>query len=1003
MQGSYAGSIAWFLNPAAEVSAHYLMRSSDGQVTQMVRNADKAWHARSANPYTIGIEHEGFVDNADWYTDAMYAESAKLTAYLCTMYTIDCSRAYNGVPHDTVVLLSDDFTVKGHQHYADQTHTDPGINWDWPLYHSLLNGGVIPPAVNFLPDANFTWSCTGASCSFDAMSSSDADGSIASYAWTFGDGSASTGLTASHTYAASGDFDVWLAVTDDLGARHETRRNVRASVAPTLPAPHGGGGGAIGPWVLLLLLLAACGGATGPARLALPQLGDAEYHWIAARIFENETNGKTEYLTFWGAGEDFPSMGIGHFIWFPEGVDAPFDETFPAMLSYVDERSSECVPLPEWLQDSRVAGAPWSDKASFDAAEESERVVSLRRWLAGTAPQQAQFIVASFRQRWNALELESGDKEALTAVLQELLATSEGLFAVIDYYNFKGLGSNPRERYADEGWGLVQVLGDVVAAADKDTALLEQFSRAAANRLQRRVANAPIERNEARWLEGWHGRVAAYTEKAPPHFGPAASQYRVSPYVQKVSNDGATIAWYSELGNAGTLRVAGPASEAFTSTPRLACELAYHLAEFRDLEAARSLPYRHEIRLEGLQPDSSYRMEVEQDGERASLELRTPVSSRVRFAVYGDSETEPESSGVPVAWPAYGAADEGRVYLLDQTTGYAANLAAIAESNPDFVAIAGDLVQSGGEQRDWDEFWRHNAARAASTPIVPALGNHDYFGGPGDLGGYGGEASQRALSKYQSYFGRPHYYVLDHGPIALIVLDANNGQPERSPGDTNWYLGDTAPAWQEDSEQRRWLVQALAEAQKNKAFTFVMFHPAPYSSGIHGRPPGVGDGENFSSGWPLRELTPLFLRFGVDAVFTGHDEIYEHSAVRGQESGTDGSQTEHTVHFYTVGIGGDGLRGLEPDVSNPYSLFAADRDAPEIVDDDGILKDGGKHYGHVLVDVSREEDGSWQARIEPIYVFPVMNAQGLDTESEVQSFESRVYDDVLVLKSNRVH
>jgi len=187
-----------------------------------------------------------------------------------------------------------------------------------------------------------------------------------------------------------------------------------------------------------------------------------------------------------------------------------------------------------------------------------------------------------------------------------------------------------------------------------------------------------------------------------------------------------------------------------------------------------------------------------------------------------------------------------------------------------------------------------------------------------------------------------------------------NAVAERSAMDTNWYLGDTAPAWQEDSEQWRWLLQTLAEAQKSKAFTFVMFHPAPYSSGIHGRPTGVGDGENFSSGLPLRALTPLLLRFGVDAVFTGHDEIYEHSAVPGQESGIDGSETEHTVHFYTVGIGGDGLRGLEPDVSNPYSLFAADRDAPEIVDDAGILRDGGKHYGHVLVDVSRADDGSWR-------------------------------------------
>ena len=247
--------------------------------------------------------------------------------------------------------------------------------------------------------------------------------------------------------------------------------------------------------VLCLPGTVACSGEQ--QRLNMPPIGDAEYHWIAARIFENETNAQTKYLTYWGAGEDFPSLGIGHFIWFPEDVDAPFDETFPAMLDYVSERSRDCVALPDWLQQAPVPDAPWSDKATFDAAQDSERVASLRDWLARTAPAQAQFIVASFKRRWNELELESGDKGELTALLKALLDTPAGLFAVIDYYNFKGLGSNPRERYAGEGWGLVQVLGDIAASTSIDAPLVEQFSAAAAHRLQLRVANAPPERNEA--------------------------------------------------------------------------------------------------------------------------------------------------------------------------------------------------------------------------------------------------------------------------------------------------------------------------------------------------------------------------------------------------------------------------------------------------------------------------------------------------------------------------
>src|SRR3546814_10763289 len=83
MQGSYAGSISWFQNSSSQVSAHYLIRSSDGQVTQMVREYNKAWHVRSHNPHSIGIEHEGYISNPDWYTSAMYNTSAAITRQSC--------------------------------------------------------------------------------------------------------------------------------------------------------------------------------------------------------------------------------------------------------------------------------------------------------------------------------------------------------------------------------------------------------------------------------------------------------------------------------------------------------------------------------------------------------------------------------------------------------------------------------------------------------------------------------------------------------------------------------------------------------------------------------------------------------------------------------------------------------------------------------------------------------------------------------------------------------
>ena len=51
-----AGTIAWFKNPASRVSAHYVI-ARDGTIFQLVRDADKAWHAKNANADSIGIEH----------------------------------------------------------------------------------------------------------------------------------------------------------------------------------------------------------------------------------------------------------------------------------------------------------------------------------------------------------------------------------------------------------------------------------------------------------------------------------------------------------------------------------------------------------------------------------------------------------------------------------------------------------------------------------------------------------------------------------------------------------------------------------------------------------------------------------------------------------------------------------------------------------------------------------------------------------------------------------
>ncbi len=141
-EGTYAGAISWLRNPASQASAHYVVRSSDGQITQLVRESDKAWHARSHNPYSLGIEHEAFVGNSSWYTAAMYNASSGIVRMFCARYAgITCSSAYKGASSSGHMVLDDSVDIKGHQHLSDNDHNDPGIYWNWARYYDLINPG----------------------------------------------------------------------------------------------------------------------------------------------------------------------------------------------------------------------------------------------------------------------------------------------------------------------------------------------------------------------------------------------------------------------------------------------------------------------------------------------------------------------------------------------------------------------------------------------------------------------------------------------------------------------------------------------------------------------------------------------------------------------------------------------------------------------------------------------------------------------------------------------
>ncbi len=480
----------------------------------------------------------------------------------------------------------------------------------------------------------------------------------------------------------------------------------------------------------------------------------------------------------------------------------------------------------------------------------------------------------------------------------------------------------------------------------------------------------------------------------------------VEPYLQNPAPTAMSVLWISRSPASATLRCwQGDklVAQRQLGGHQQASALSYSPWESKEF-GPNQPGFQREVRLHGLSPATTYRYQVEQDGQIWPGEFRTapPADAKIRFVAYSDSETEPESHGAKVHWEDPAHPRQPRDYLVDQDTGYRANLAEIVKSRPDFVVIPGDLVETGGEQRDWDEFWSCNRQLSRSIPIVGVLGNHEYYGGPND-GRYEEHASERAVAKFLTYFRSPNngqplkreqgrYFAMDYGPITLIAIDGCNGLPHLTDQDSNWHLGSTLRPhgdFHPGSAQYAWLEQQLRQAQKRSRFTFVAFHHCPYSSGLHAFTPGTGEDHDRQSGLPLRVLTPLFMRYGVDALLNGHDEMLERSEVSGTEVRPDGSSRPHTLQVYDVGIGGDGLRG--PEIANPRRKFLAHENAPEVWRD-GVLVDGGKHYGHLQVEVE-PVDGCWQARFTPVYLFPVMNAQ-----HQLERFERRLYPDTVILE-----
>lgn len=556
------------------------------------------------------------------------------------------------------------------------------------------------------------------------------------------------------------------------------------------------------------------------------------------------------------------------------------------------------------------------------------------------------------------------------------------------------------------------------------------------------------------------------------------STFRVNPYLQQPSSDGIYVTWFTEDDTAGEVTITGPGLDTpltLTSDPTFEPLLSYTNAEQNQeidgLEQGSWLlgneNYKHTVDISGLLPDSTYNYSVTVGEEVFESSFETAPTAedwnRIRFVALSDSETEPRGRVRRRDWQQ-GALDEESLerpsvedslwsetlgvsgdrlnYPLTENVGYQNNLAIINSRNPDFMVMPGDLVQGGGYQPGWDEFFRHNAGEFDSGlseyPILPALGNWENFGALN--GGYGNDEDGRfgprfGREKFHVYFDAPengtpehqdNYYRIDYGPVTILTLDSSNGEPDDNRDN---YGGEGQPpqiSGQEFTEpgtdtqenftreqyeaeggtdladfnpgsiQWNWAIEQLEDAREEGQIIFAQFHHVPYSSGTHGFPMNH-ENSSGQGGTPMRQYHSLFEEYGVAAVFSGHSEMFERSFVDEDGDGVG-------VHYYDVGVAGDGMRGEFRDEEgnllnyNEFSQWTADQSEPEVWEEvDGVLQNvaGGKHYGHLEVNIERLDEGGAQIQFTPVYSFPI-----LDSNYALVETERRVYGDEITLQTN---
>ena len=236
----------------------------------------------------------------------------------------------------------------------------------------------------------------------------------------------------------------------------------------------------------------------------------SELNAIGEKIFKNEAAGKKENLVYWNEGENFPSLGIGHFIWYKQGEPGIFEESFPQLVEFLKSKN---VKLPKIMAENKYS--PWKGRQELINLKTKKipdtDIEELTNFLYENKDLQIMFIFKRLESSLEKMLAVSNDRENVRKQFYRVASSPNGLYPLIDYVNFKGEGTNPKERYNGQGWGLLQVLENMKGTETGKSALTE-FSNSAKFVLQRRVNNSDPSKNERKWLQGWFNRCNTYAE-----------------------------------------------------------------------------------------------------------------------------------------------------------------------------------------------------------------------------------------------------------------------------------------------------------------------------------------------------------------------------------------------------------------------------------------------------------------------------------------------------------